>query len=70
MQHHQNGGMMPPLHNLPPQSLTPQPQPTSMQMMDNGGSWMDDSAKYMKVEPNSPPEKRARLDDWRAQTIN
>jgi hypothetical protein len=33
-----------------------------------GGGWMDD--KYLKVEPNSPPEKRSRLDDWRAQTIN
>jgi hypothetical protein len=33
-----------------------------------GGGWMDE--KYLKVEPNSPPEKRSRLDDWRAQTIN
>uniref|UniRef100_A0A7E4VDX5 MADS-box domain-containing protein n=1 Tax=Panagrellus redivivus TaxID=6233 RepID=A0A7E4VDX5_PANRE len=79
MQHHQNGGagLMPPLHpNLPPQSLTPQP---TMQMLDTGGGggggggiWMDDGSqnKYMKVEPNSPPEKRARMNDWQnAQTI-
>jgi hypothetical protein len=93
IQHH--NGLMAPLHsNLPPQSLTPQPQSSSIQMLDSrnnlnqqqqqlppggnnnpgpgggggGGGWMDE--KYLKVEPNSPPEKRSRLDDWRAQTIN
>lgn len=67
---------MPQLHNLPPQSLTPQPQSTQMQMLDTGGinpntQWLNNvDEKYMKIEPNTPPEKRARLDDWRGQTIN
>jgi hypothetical protein len=90
IQHHQPNGnnLMPSIHpNLPQQSLTPQPQSSSIQMLDSrnngnqqmlpsgnnpgpggGGGWMDD--KYLKVEPNSPPEKRSRLDDWRALTIN
>lgn len=29
-------------------------------------NWLDE--KYLKVEPNSPAEKRARIEDWRAQS--
>ncbi|CAD5209565.1 unnamed protein product [Bursaphelenchus xylophilus] len=77
MQHNGNGLMLPPV--LPPQSLTPQPMPSHMmennQQHDVGGNplqpshnWIPD--KYMKLEPvGSPVEKRARLDDWRAQSI-
>uniref|UniRef100_A0A915DRP1 MADS-box domain-containing protein n=1 Tax=Ditylenchus dipsaci TaxID=166011 RepID=A0A915DRP1_9BILA len=71
LQHHHNGGLMP---GLPAQSLTPQPMPSTHHLLDEGGgngggggiSWLDE--KYsLKVEPpNSPAEKRARIEDWRA----
>ncbi|KAI1712761.1 SRF-type transcription factor (DNA-binding and dimerization domain) domain-containing protein [Ditylenchus destructor] len=61
LQHH--GALMP--QQGPPQSLTPQPMSSHHNMDDGGGiSWNE---KYLKVEPpNSPAEKRARIEDWRA----
>jgi hypothetical protein len=75
---HHHGGLMGPPPGPPPQSLTPQPLSThSGSNFDGGGlthlsngprDWMN--GKYPKVEPGSPVEKRARIDDWhQAQSI-
>lgn len=75
---HHHGGLMGPPPGPPPQSLTPQPlSGHSASNFDGGGlthltngprDWM--AGKYPKVEPGSPVEKRARMDDWHtAQSI-
>jgi hypothetical protein len=69
--HNQNHMMLPP---AVPQSLTPQPTSSvhyhntnnnGINLNANQQSWLPD--KYLKLEPGSPVEKRARLDDWRTQ---
>ncbi|KAI6241412.1 MADS-box domain-containing protein [Aphelenchoides fujianensis] len=58
---------------LPPQ-VAPPPMSSHNQHHDNGFAphqynWLPDKDKYMKIEPGSPVEKRARLDtDWRTQS--
>jgi hypothetical protein len=69
--HNQNHMMLPP---AVPQSLTPQPMSSvhhhhtnnnGLNLNANQQNWLPD--KYLKLEPGSPVEKRARLDDWRTQ---